>query len=350
MANDAPSRKKAPVLSHAGITIGIAFALVALAYVPTTSQSAQNENAYLAQSPSKTITKGSQSGVYVATSVDLVDAAQDRTLPEGSGSYEIDVTFTYSMTGASDRAKWTHFAVGDRASGPSNTQLLIYNFTSTLWETAASFAYTSTLTSHLAVEFYPFDASHYGSTASTPQVKVRYLSQSQGTSTDLVIDQLALKVYYMTYTAAADPVGSNGAAQAGAKWGTWTAIPGATNVESSNFIKITNSGSVVDVTFTIDFYDDRFRCGADGSWFVPIDGAINGGTGNVQFAGWEDVTGLAAPSAGTYNWGTTRSSGESQTFGLSSLTSVYFVKYRVLQVPSVVKECEYSARVKVVSS
>src|SRR5213075_471721 len=55
------------------------------------------------------------------------------------------------------------------------------------------------------------------------------------------------------FTLSANPVNAAGAAQASASWGTWTALPGASAVDSLNYLEIHNSGNNPTQSFTLDF-------------------------------------------------------------------------------------------------
>lgn len=133
-------------------------------------------------------------------------------------------------------------------------------------------------------------------------------------------------------TVAANPVAANGTSMAGA-WGGWSAAPGAANVTSTNFLKLTNTGQKATASVVIGFSSASFT-GANANFTVPLNS-------NIQFA-WATGTSSATPGSLTYNWGTTSSSG-SVTVTFSALNQVIFIEYRIVKLPSVLVQQSYSA-------
>lgn len=130
------------------------------------------------------------------------------------------------------------------------------------------------------------------------------------------------------------PVNADGSPAAVNNWGLWSAAPGATNVESSNFVKLTNTGQKLDASVVLDFTEAVFA-GADENFSIPLNG-------NVQFAWTELAAGATSPSGGTYTYLAVSADG-SATVTFSGLNKVIFVKYRLVQLPAVLAEQSYGA-------
>ncbi len=131
-------------------------------------------------------------------------------------------------------------------------------------------------------------------------------------------------------TIAADPVSIAGAAQVGAAWGAWTALPAAGNVASVNYLKITNSGATATQQFTVDMAS-AFSGGGDS---IAIDS-------NVQFACTETTT-FQTPSAMTFTFGSTSASG-SVAPSFSAVNAVIYCTYRLVALPDPLTDTTYGA-------
>lgn len=169
-----------------------------------------------------------------------------------------------------------------------------------------------------------------GTATFTPSVEDKKNPAVQGPADSTTV------TLYSLLTVAPDPVGPTGAAQAGAGWGQWSAAPGATNVEGTNFIKITNNGQVAGAQVVLDFTEAAFVGATDANFSVPI-------ANNVEFAWWEDKTPLAsAPNEGTYAWLPANADG-SVTVQFSGLGNIIYAKYRVKALPAVLDAQSYGA-------
>ncbi|MES2155605.1 MAG: hypothetical protein V4510_10760 [bacterium] len=130
-------------------------------------------------------------------------------------------------------------------------------------------------------------------------------------------------------TVAADPVDAAGVAQTSAAWGAWSADPGAANVASANYVKVTNSGITAAQQFTIDL-PAAFSGGGDS---ISVDN-------NVQFACTEG-TSAQAPSALAFTFGTTSATGSvSPTF--TATGKVIYCTYKLLALPDPLTDATYS--------
>jgi hypothetical protein len=169
-----------------------------------------------------------------------------------------------------------------------------------------------------------------GTATFTPRVEDKAHPPVQGPSDSTTVTLFSL------LTVAPDPVGPSGNAQPGAGWGQWSAAPGATNVEGTNFIKITNNGQVAGAQVVVDFTEAAFVGQADLNFTVPI-------ASNVEFAWWEDKTPLVtAPNEGTFAWLPANSDG-SVTVQFSGLGNIIYAKYRVKALPAVLDAQSYGA-------
>lgn len=134
---------------------------------------------------------------------------------------------------------------------------------------------------------------------------------------------------------AAAPVSWNGAEQSGAAWGAWTAAPGATSVDATNWLKLTNLGPLSRPKVVVDFNELAFVGAADAAYTVPI-------ANNVAFAWWDDATPSAsAPSEGSYGYAT--SPDGSVTAQFENVGDIIYVGYRVLALPRVLSNQSYVA-------
>jgi hypothetical protein len=147
------------------------------------------------------------------------------------------------------------------------------------------------------------------------------------------LDATTIEVFSLI-TIDAAPVTAAGEASAGA-WGGWTASPGATNVEATNYLKLTNTGQKADATVVIDFTETVFT-GSDANFTIPI-------TNNLQFSWWEDTSpSVSAPSEGTFSYLTTNADG-SVAVTFSGLNNIIYIKYRISALPAVVASQTYGA-------
>jgi hypothetical protein len=135
-------------------------------------------------------------------------------------------------------------------------------------------------------------------------------------------------------TVAASPVNWTGVTQAGS-WGAWNASPGATFVNATNYLKLTNVGPLLRPKVVVDFKELSFAGTTDAAYTVAI-------ANNVDFAWWEDTTPAStAPSQGTYEW--TASADGSVTLQFNGVGDVAYVTYRVKALPAVLRDQPYAA-------
>ncbi len=119
----------------------------------------------------------------------------------------------------------------------------------------------------------------------------------------------------------------DGTDDSGNRWGRWAADPGATNVASENYIKITNTGQDATASVVIDFTESVFTGISNPNFTIDV-------TNNVQFAWFEDTTpGTTAPSEGTFSYLPANADG-SVTTTFSGKGNVIWVHYRVVELPS----------------
>lgn len=154
-----------------------------------------------------------------------------------------------------------------------------------------------------------------------------------GSAVDGTADSTVVAVF-SEISLSATPVLPSGAASASNSWGLWTATPGAANVESTNFVKLVNTGQKATASVVLDFTEAGFT-GPDANFTIPING-------NVQFAWAELPPDTTAPSAGTYGWLAPSADG-SVTVTFTGLNKVIFVKYRIAALPEVLAAQSYGA-------
>lgn len=136
---------------------------------------------------------------------------------------------------------------------------------------------------------------------------------------------------------AASPVDEAGALQAGRAWGGWAARPGASDVASTNFVKVTNDGDDPHARVVIDFGADGFRGSVDPRFAIPT-------AGNLEFAWFEErgPAERAAPAHGALRWHVS-DGGTSETLQFTATGSTIFVAYRIKSMPAVLPVQPYAA-------
>jgi hypothetical protein len=137
------------------------------------------------------------------------------------------------------------------------------------------------------------------------------------------------------FIVAATPVLGNGVSDTGNAWGNWAGIPSATNVDSNNYLKVSNAGSNPTQTFTLDFTPTVFT-GADSTTTFALNN-------NIKFD-CQETTGATTPSSLTFNLGaaSTSSSG-SATKSFTGLSGIYYCAYRVVALPNPLLDQAYTA-------
>lgn len=139
---------------------------------------------------------------------------------------------------------------------------------------------------------------------------------------------------FKSITLSGEPVDPLGRTSGQLNWGMWTARPGQTNVESTNYIRIVNSGQDARQGIVIDFTGAEF-VGANGQDRIPV-------AANLEFAVCQLADSKKVP-ADCASWsfkGSTADGSTSERFG--GLGHVMYVKYRVKQIPDIVAAQTYS--------
>lgn len=132
------------------------------------------------------------------------------------------------------------------------------------------------------------------------------------------------------------PVDLQGVPLVGQNWGQWSAQAGASNVTSTNYLKLVNDGDSPNPRVVIDFTEAAFRGTGDANFTIPLDG-------NVQFAWFEDTTpAVTAPSEKPFVFGATSGNGAA-TVSFTGKGNVVYVAYRLVKLPSVLPVQPYGA-------
>lgn len=135
---------------------------------------------------------------------------------------------------------------------------------------------------------------------------------------EIVITKFAL------VSVAPAPVDAAGLPLAGARWGGWTATPGAQNVASTNYLKLVNDGDLATPSLVVSF-SDAFVGAEDASFSIPI-------ANNIQYAWFEDTTpATSAPSEGSFTF----EPGAGATLAFTGKGNVIYVAYRIVKLPDV---------------
>ncbi|MES2155607.1 MAG: Calx-beta domain-containing protein [bacterium] len=139
-------------------------------------------------------------------------------------------------------------------------------------------------------------------------------------------------------TPAADPVKADGTADTGLAWGAWAADPGATNVASANYVKLSNTGDQPTRAYTVDFTAASLTGQSDATQTIVLDS-------NVQFACWQDTTpGATSPTEAGSSYAFGATSATSSTSGsFSGLGNIVYCKYQILALPATLGDQEYVA-------
>lgn len=139
---------------------------------------------------------------------------------------------------------------------------------------------------------------------------------------------------FKSITLNGEPVDPLGRTSGQLNWGMWAARPGQTNVESTNYIRIVNSGQDARQGIVVDFTGAEF-VGANGLDRIPV-------AGNLEFAVCQLADAKKVPAdCASWDFKPSTSDGStSERFG--GLGHVMFVKYRVKQIPDIVAAQTYS--------
>ena len=136
------------------------------------------------------------------------------------------------------------------------------------------------------------------------------------------------------FTLSADPVLADGSAATGASWGSWTAIPGASAVDSVNYLEIRNSGNNPSQQFTLDFTPSVWT-GADSTTTFALDS-------NTKFACAESPV-QAAPNTLTFPALGSASATGSHTRSFGALGNYMYCTYEVVSIPDPLLDQAYNA-------
>lgn len=138
------------------------------------------------------------------------------------------------------------------------------------------------------------------------------------------------------FTVSADPVDGSGAAMTSASWGSWTAIPGATSVDSFNYLEVENTGNNPAQVFTLDFTPSAWTGEDDATETFDIDG-------NIKFACAESSGAAAeAPDDLTFTLGSASASG-SVTATFSGLGKFMYCTYQIQSIDDPLLDQDYDA-------
>lgn len=175
---------------------------------------------------------------------------------------------------------------------------------------------------HFAFLYEYEEGAATGDYTFTPEYEHEFDSKTvvaKGTPVTRQVDE------YAEVTIDSDPVGPDGE-KLGERWGLWNAAPQSKNVESTNYLRIRNTGQKATSSITVDF-TDKTLTGAKSKDVIPLDG-------NVKFS-WCEVASISvAPSACAWNDGATSLTG-TFTKAFSAKGNVMYVKYTLLDVGTV---------------
>lgn len=249
------------------------------------------------------------------------------TLFDGNGEKDFrDDVVTVALSGAAT-GTFTH-AITNAEAGPETTEPAAFG--------ADGFkAWTGAVKNDgtLIVKFrytYPI-GSPAGTYTFTPTLTPDGGSAIVGTGKSTPVE------VFSEITVAPAPVGLDGAPTA-SNWGLWRAAPGgagAENVEGTNLVKLVNTGQKASSRVVIDFTESAFTSPDPDYSGIPIDN-------NVQFAVCELATGAASPSGCTWTYGATSSSG-SVAVEFTGLNKAIYVRYRIVEMPTVLPTGSYGA-------
>jgi hypothetical protein len=137
------------------------------------------------------------------------------------------------------------------------------------------------------------------------------------------------------FTLSAHPVTAAGADAGAVSWGTWTAIPGASAVDSLNYIEIHNTGNNPTQAVTLDFTPSVWT-GADSTTTFNLNS-------NIKFACAESPsTSAVAPNTLVYTLGSSSASG-SITANFSAMGRYLYCTYEVVAIPDPLLDQDYNA-------
>lgn len=143
-------------------------------------------------------------------------------------------------------------------------------------------------------------------------------------------------VPFSLISVAAAPVTADGTPVVGGAWGGWQAAPGAEQVTSTNYLKLTNDGDEAQTRVVIDFTESAFAGVEDAEFRIPINK-------NVAFGWWEDTTPLAsAPNEKSFEFLPASVDG-SVTVSFTGKGNIIYVGYRIAEFPAVLPKQSYGA-------
>lgn len=249
------------------------------------------------------------------------------TLFDGNGEKDFkDDVVTVELSGGATGA-FTH-AITNGEAGSETTEPATFGADGfKAWTAAAKHDGT------LVVKFryvYPV-GSPAGTYTFTPKLAPDGGAAIVGPAKSTVVD------VFSEITISPAPVGLDGAATA-TNWGLWTAAPGgagAENVEGTNLVKLVNTGQKGTARVVIDFTESAFTSPDPDYPGIPIDN-------NIQFAVCELATSAASPSGCAWTYGPTSSSG-SAAVEFTGLNKAIYVRYRIVDMPTVLPSGSYGA-------
>ena len=136
-------------------------------------------------------------------------------------------------------------------------------------------------------------------------------------------------------------VEQSGAVMSDSMWGEWAADPGSIAVETTNYIRVENTGSTPTQAFILDFDNDLFLH-SDGLDAFPL-------SGNIRF-GFVEVADTATPDASTLTW----VEDDDSVYGLNGgdgaihlqftdIGNYFFISYEIVEFPEILRDGEYLA-------
>jgi hypothetical protein len=124
-----------------------------------------------------------------------------------------------------------------------------------------------------------------------------------------------------------------------AAWGGWSSTAGASNVASSNYLKVVNSDpqSTARPVVTVDFTPSSMTGTTDATQTIALDS-------NIAFSCKEDTTGTATPGSLSFPaFGSVSGSGSTTVTFTSGTGSVWYCRYQLSALPNPVLDQDYQA-------
>lgn len=130
-----------------------------------------------------------------------------------------------------------------------------------------------------------------------------------------------------------------------AAWGAWTAIAGASNVASANYLKVVNNhpDPAARPIVTVDFSSASLAGVTDPAQLIALDN-------NIQFSCKEDTTGVANPASLTFSsFGAASPTGSATMTFTAATGSSWYCRHQLVAVPDPALDQDYQASFTVVA-